>query len=295
MMYVTICLSCLMKRKKVQFYFSYFLQEERIQIVDYETLEWTCSGSLGNCYGGPIEGIGCAVPVCTPDINPFGECGCNDQFFLSADCTEGFLCTDNVPDSTTQNGCKRTCLAGQVLIPDFADNSWTCMDVDFSDFTCPGEFNLFCPDNDVGGDFDSALCDCDGQIIVSADCKESFYCMDRFPQGGAALNCEEDGQIVEVDFEDFSWTCTNNVEKCPGLGGFKLGCDSGNLEPPEFFCQQGDERLTEHPFGGRCACDGQLWVSEGCKEGYWCYDTDGNGCYKVMFVWYPLTRFIYRV
>ena len=32
---------------------------------------------------------------------------------------------------------------------------------------------------------------------------------------------------------------------------------------------------------GTCACDGQLWVAEGCREGFWCEDTSGSGCYKV--------------
>ena len=221
--------------------------------------------------------MGCEVPYCEDAENPFGNCDCADQFFLNENCTEGFLCHA----SGDNMGCLRKCLDNQVLIPDFADNTWRCIDNDNAGFRCPGKFNLFCPDEDVGGNFNDNLCDCDGQLIVSADCKESFYCLARFPEGGASLTCEEDGQIVDVDFETFSWQCSDNVENCPGLGGFKIGCLDSNLEPPEFFCPTGSEKREENPLFGQCSCEGQLWVGEGCQEGYWCFDTLGNGCHKV--------------
>ena len=40
--------------------------------------------------------------------------------------------------------------------------------------TCPGEYNIVC--DDVGSDFDKDVCECDGQMWVSADCKEAFLC-----------------------------------------------------------------------------------------------------------------------
>ena len=215
------------------------------------------------------------MPDCVRENNPFGKCECDEQFFLNSDCTEGFQCSDL---SDGFDGCFRKCLAGQVLIPDFSDNTWSCMDVNFADFECPGKFNLYCPDNDIGGDFDSAKCECNGQLLVSNDCKESFYCLDRLETGGAPLNCENEDEIVEVDFLNHEWACTNNTANCPGLGGFALGCQGGGID---FSCPEGSEKRTEHPFNGRCACDEQLWVSEGCKEGYWCFDTTGSGCYKV--------------
>ena len=46
-------------------------------------------------------------------------------------------------------------------------------------------------------------------------------------------------------------------------------------------CPDGSDYLVEHPFKGRCECDRQIWVSEMCKEGYWCIGTTGEGCYKV--------------
>lgn len=57
-------------------------------------------------------------------------------------------------------------------------------------------------------------------------------------------------------------------------------CES--LIDPDFVCPEGSERRDEHPFNGRCTCDQQLWVSEECKEGYWCFDNSGAGCYKVL-------------
>lgn len=204
------------------------IQGETIEI-DFEANTWQCTTTLGNCYGGPINGIGCAVPECIRENNPLGTCGCDEQFFLNSDCTAGFLCGPNAGEADEFDGCYRQCLSGQVLIPDFEDNTWRCIDVDVADFDCPGKFNLFCPDDMIGGDFDSAMCDCNGQLLVSNDCKESFYCLDRLPGGGAALNCENEGEIVELDFFNHQWECTNNTGNCPGLGGFALGCQGGGI------------------------------------------------------------------
>ena len=49
----------------------------------------------------------------------------------------------------------------------------------------------------------------------------------------------------------------------------------------DFSCPDGSEKRTSIPFDGRCVCNEQIWVSENCEAGYWCYDTQGNGCYKV--------------
>lgn len=47
-----------------------------------------------------------------------------------------------------------------------------------------------------------------------------------------------------------------------------------------FECDEGSEERDENPIG-TCACDGHLWVSQGCKEGYFCIEREGKGCYKV--------------
>ena len=247
--------------------------------IDWDTDEWSCVNTPGNCYGGPINGVGCPVPLCMYGSNPFGECECNDQFFLSDDCKEGFYCTDNIPDAFQYNGCLRSCLDNQVLVPDFARDTWDCVDVDVADFVCPGAFNLYCPENDIGTDFDSSMCECDGQLFVSADCKESFFCLERLSGGGAAIKCEGFGQIVDFDFINMRWSCSENVANCPSnMGGFQVGCEGSLLPPPPPEC---DFTTNPNPFG-ECECDGQLHVSDDCQQGFYCsYSTpeaDQTGC-----------------
>ena len=56
----------------------------------------------------------------------------------------------------------------------------------------------------------------------------------------------------------------------------------GAVLAQEFSCDEGSEEREENPIG-TCACDGHLWVSQGCKEGYFCIEREGRGCYKVGF------------
>ena len=45
-------------------------------------------------------------------------------------------------------------------------------------------------------------------------------------------------------------------------------------------CGPNAEQRNENPIG-TCICDQHLWVAPGCREGYFCIDTTGLGCYKV--------------
>ena len=51
-------------------------------------------------------------------------------------------------------------------------------------------------------------------------------------------------------------------------------------DPVEGCTASNEESRTKNPLG-ECACAGHLFVTEDCLEGYYCYDTEGNGCYKV--------------
>ena len=145
-----------------------------ILLVDFQTREWTCSSEY-SCIGGPIEGSGCVKPDCTSGNNPFGTCECDGQFYINEDCTEGFLCTTNIPDPYLYDGCYQKCFEGQVLRPDFATKSWSCVNPDT--YTCTGSFHLECPANAISSDLDGTYCDCENdQLIISDDCTGGFYC-----------------------------------------------------------------------------------------------------------------------
>ena len=173
----------------------------------------------------------------------------------------------------------KSCLNNQVLVPDFDTNTMVCIDVDVADFKCPGAFNLYCKDNDIGTDFDSSMCDCDGQLMVSADCKESFYCYSRLSGGGASIKCDGFGQIVDLDFVNMRWSCSDNTNNCPSnMGGFQLGCENSQLPAPLPKCE-----LTTNPNpNGMCDCDGQVWVNEDCSQGFYCssltQESEQTGC-----------------
>jgi len=244
-----------------------FCEEGENLHVDFDTKTWDCTSTPGNCPGGEILGTGCPVPICQYSINPYGECKCENQLFISSDCSQGFRCYDNLPDPYLFDGCLQRCLNGQIVVPDFETKSMRCIDAP-EDFRCPGNLQMFCPEDDVGTNFTRDHCECNGQLTVSSDCSESFYCLDRLPAGGAGIKCPED-QIVDVNFLDYSWTCTNNTDNCPSaMGGFELGCpDEGeNPIPAPQNCTFGVNEIV--PDG--CECNGQMFVNNDCSQMFYC-------------------------
>ena len=231
-----------------------------------------------SCGIGPVNGVGCKQPQCEFGKNFLGDCECDGQFFIDNHCTEGFYCASNIPDPYLYDGCTQKCLDGQVLLPDIPNRSWSCVDRDSFDyeFKCPGTFHFECPENDVGNNFNKEDCECDGQVIMSSDCTESFYCRERYPSGGIKLTCPE-GRIVMFDFANLSWRCSDEVEQCPELGGFKVGCGEDNeIEPPVLQCDLGDNEL------GECRCNRQLFVNEDCTKSFYCSANNqeaADGCH----------------
>ena len=116
------------------------------------------------------------LPNCQYANNPLGTCtGCEGQFFIDETCTEGFYCSDDIPDPLLFEGCLQKCASGEQLRPNFANTTWECVP-ESEGWTCPGKFNVNCPEDDIGQDFNGTMCECEQQLFVSADCKEAFYC-----------------------------------------------------------------------------------------------------------------------
>ena len=46
----------------------------------------------------------------------------------------------------------------------------------------------------------------------------------RLAGGGQSIKCDDPNQIVEVNLPQYKWSCSDNVDFCPGLGGFRVGC-----------------------------------------------------------------------
>lgn len=253
---------CIEKRSLIDWILSIF-QEDEALIINFEEKTWACDPDRTKCPGGSLDGIGCTVPDCVYSVNPFGECSCDEQFFINDDCTEGFYCNSNIPDPYLFDGCIQRCLQGQILVPNFAGDMWQCIDAP-DEFKCPGKFNLNCPDQNVGGGFDDSICECDGQLWISDDCKESFYCFSRLTNGGRNYGCSG-SQIVAVDFNTWTYACQEDEGQCPGLGGFQLGCAAGALPGPPLNCT-----FDLNPFGSCDGCEGQIYVGEDCTEAFYC-------------------------
>ncbi len=65
----------------------------------------------------------------------------------------------------------------QILVPDWTNNSWTCIENVGGERTCPGEFHIECPGpNAVPDEITDVLCSCDDQLIVNPTCREAFLC-----------------------------------------------------------------------------------------------------------------------
>ena len=134
--------------------------------TDFENPRFTCTKDASICPGSfhfGCENANIPEVNCINELNPFGECGCDGQFFIGDDCRSGFYCTSDVVDPLIYDGCYRECDEGQILLPDFANNEWSCVSEDTA--TCRGQFNINCPEDDIGHDFDSSICECDGQML----------------------------------------------------------------------------------------------------------------------------------
>ena len=156
-----------------------------------------CTTKVDMCYGA-VYGVGCPVPLCEYSKNHLGECGCDDQLFISKDCTDGFWCSTNIPDPFMFDGCRKKCLDDEILVPNVNDHSWECVHInDPNAQWCPGAFNLECPNTGFGNNFTFHDCDCDGQIFVNEDCTQGFYCLSRFIGGGREIICDA-GEVIEA-------------------------------------------------------------------------------------------------
>ncbi len=248
----------------------------RVVFLDFETGRYSCIDDVDTCPGGQISGVGCPVPECQIGKNNLGTCECDSQFFINADCTEGFVCTSNIPDPYLYDGCLQTCNRGEILVPDFAEKTWQCLDNDPSVSRCNGAFNLECPQNDIGTEFNSTMCECDGQLLVDHDCRNGFYCFSLMGDGGWNITCPE-GQIIVTDTRTWNWGCEEDNGQCPGLGGYKFGCREGNPDPPQLL----ECNFARNPFG-ECECVNEFFISEDCSTSFFCSEyrpsPDVDGC-----------------
>jgi len=162
------------------------------------------------------------ITICSYANNTLGQCECGKQLFVNNDCTEGFYCMESgFPEGVVADGCVKTCREDEVLIVDAAAYEWECVPKSVSDgllTLCPGEFKVECPGNGEIGD-----CECDGQLWINEDCSEGFYCNESFPGGGEDITCPE-GQRVDVDMTQLTWSCVEDDGKC--IGAFHVGCSS---------------------------------------------------------------------
>jgi hypothetical protein len=195
--------------------------------IDLFDLRMTCIPDNGQCPGLGGYTLGCpeAVPTQTPvtndEVNPLGTCKCEGQFFSSSDCTQAFWCGADVANNI---GGLQECQEGQIVRPNFEEDLAQCVT---SVNQCPGAFNVNCPDEDVGNDFDQNNCACNDQVWVNNDCSTGFYCDSAMANGGKGLKCGT-GEMINIDISAFTWTCVQDQGHCPGLGGFSLGTCSDN-------------------------------------------------------------------
>lgn len=253
-------------------------EEDTVLIVDFENNSWDCQPENGQCPLDQVNGVGCRQPDCMYGHNDLGPCGCDGQLYIDEDCNEGFLCSTNIPDPYLFDGCKKTCLNGQILVPDIPNKDWRCEDKATTQYKCPGAFHFECKATDLGSNFNQDDCGCEGELLVNHDCSEAFYCFSKLGNGGRSIKCPP-GQIVEVDTDNFDAVCTTNVDKCPGLGGFRVGCNGNQFETPDVP----DCNYSPNEVDTCDGCTGQIMVNENCTRAFYCSnwvpDVSDEGCH----------------
>ena len=79
--------------------------------------------------------------MCYKTANPLGSCSCDQQLFINEDCSQGFLCRDDVHEEDERtDGCLIVCNQGWHLVADPRnDGHWFCTNITTP--FCPGKFN----------------------------------------------------------------------------------------------------------------------------------------------------------
>ena len=106
---------------------------------------------------------------------------------------------------------------------------------------------------------------CEGQIFISDNCMQSFYCSLETESDGCLLSCEEN-QRVHVDYSTNTWECVEKEDSfmCPGQ--FSVDCtDILEVE---------------------CHCQNEIWMRPGCSGAYVCSgEQNENGLNFGRTVW----------
>ena len=261
-----------------QFRYSCLFLQGYIVDIDFEEMSWSCTTNTGKCPGGRLS-FGCPERLCAYSTNTLGTCGCENQLFIGNGCTEGFLCTSSIPNPLIYDGCIKQCQDGQILVPDFANDDWTCIE-DSDDVFCPGSYHMECPENEIviDEDFDGSNCDCDGQMWIDKTCRNAFFCFSRLgPNGGRYFTCPE-GEIIKLDHQRQRVECEKDVGQCPSGGGFKLGCQLDSPTPEPLQCEWAKNDI------GQCECNHEVFISDDCTKSFYCVDfppageEDADGC-----------------
>ena len=262
--------------------------------VNIRNWNWGCLESRNNCPGLGGFRVGGTGNINPPELicsgystlpEELGVCtGCDNQVFINHDCSYGFICSKDIPqielDKGSQ-GCFHECAEGTILVPDFSAGSYQC--VPDTEAICPGRFQTFCAFDPVPDTVDESDCECDNEFLVTPDCKQVFLCDKRADGGGYSVSCDEPGEIIQVNLDNWNVGCQEDTEpsKCPSLGGgFIIGCAEDPNEIPLFCDDYGNNNLGE--CGG---CDGQVFMNDNCSQGFICtsnlpVSTGEEGCMK---------------
>ena len=81
-----------------------------------------------------------------------------------------------------------------------------------------------CPENpSTGSDgvLDKNDCGCEAELIVAPECREAFFCYDRFqPEGGLGRVCPE-GEVIEIEIREL----IRSLKKVYKINDFDLFID----------------------------------------------------------------------
>jgi len=194
--------------------------------IDFYSLEWECVPDDGQCPGLGGFRLGCPEeipenPEPSEQVNPYGTCECDGQFFSNEDCTAGIFCDSALGEN---KGMWTQCGEDQIIRPNFEFNTVVCINR-VEGQQCPGAFNVECSDFELN----PADCECDGQVWITNGCTEGFSCNSRSAGGGRSLSCF-DGEVLNIDITAYSWDCVQDTSHCPSTGGFVLGACDGSWD-----------------------------------------------------------------
>ena len=225
------------------------------------------------------------------------DCSCNGEVLVSGDCTRAFYCNAQLPSG----GRELSCPDGEIILLDADNFAFSCTSDSALCMANGTDYSVGCEgpgptppvtlpvttEEPQDNPFTYEDCTCEGELLLTGDCTQGFYCHYQLATGGKDLSCEP-GQIIALDQNTMSLECSSDTSLCVANGtDFSVGCNNPTQPPitttegpstPDSPETTQSPNNDDGPSAQDCARDGDLLFSLNYSKAFYCQmDVEDGG------------------